>query len=164
MPLAVLDSDHMYDIDGVTVGQPDSDWPALISVSGLDVPEFRLHDADRPQEHGMTVGVKEFMTGRKIQMSIGREHIYSSQQARDLEDELKYVMRPRSMDDEMVLRYRYQGRPARRLLVRPRRCAFDWEEVARHGIFRVALEFLAYDPLIYDDGEGMGSSSRRALL
>jgi tail protein len=155
MPLATLDQDHEYDIDGITAGRPDSDWPALISVSGLDVPSFRVHDADRPQEHGMNVGSVEYMTGRVIQMSVGREHPYGTVSSQNAVENLKSVMRPRSFDDEMVLRWRYQNQSTRRLKVRPRRCHFDWDEVAYHGILRADLEFMAYDPLIYDDGEGI---------
>lgn len=153
MPEATLDQDHMYDIDGVTVGTSASDWPALIEVSGLDVPEFRIDDHDRPQEHGMTLGTREFMTGRIIEMSIGAEHDYGTAAYRDAVNTLKQVMRPRTVEDEMVLRYRYNGESTRRLKVRPRRCEFVWDEVSYHGILRVNLQFLAGDPLIYDDEE-----------
>jgi Siphovirus-type tail component, C-terminal domain len=154
MPEALLDQDHEYDIDGVTVGRPDSDWPALISVAGMGVPELRLHEADRPQQHGMNLALVEYMTGRYIDMSIGREHIYGTAAAQDAVENLKRAMRPRSTGDEMVLRWRYQGEPTRRLKVRPRRCEFLWDELSYHGILVVNLQFLAYDPLTYSDGEG----------
>lgn len=151
MPEASLTNDHMYDIDGVTAGTG-GEWPAFISSEGLSsTPEYRVSDVDRPQEHGMFQIGADYMSMRVVDMSIGVESPYGTTQ-QDIIDELKGVMRPRDIDDEMVLRWRRNGVNTRRLYCRPRRCVITDDEVSYHGIVRADLRFEAGDPRIYDDG------------
>jgi len=153
MPLADLVNDHLFDIDGVTVGTG-GEWPALSSVEGLDsIPEYRVLDSEKPQDHGSFQLGSDYMQTRVVEMTIGMEDDYGSTTYQAKIDALKRVMRPRHINNEMILRWRYNGENARRLYCRPRRCNMPIDEISYHGIRRADLMFEAGDPRIYDDSE-----------
>jgi len=136
MPLADLVNDHLFDIDGVTVGTG-GEWPALSSVEGLDsIPEYRVLDSEKPQDHGSFQLGSDYMQTRVVEMTIGMEDDYGSTTYQAKIDALKRVMRPRHINNEMILRWRYNGENARRLYCRPRRCNMPIDEISYHGIRR----------------------------
>lgn len=146
----VLNYDHEWDIDGLVIGR-EGTWKH-ISTSGMGVPESRVSDENRPQDHGLFFLGPDYLTGRVVEMTIGAEKDYGTG-LQTLLDELKSKMRPHS--DKILLRWRYGGVGVRRLSVRPRKCEFDLDESMYHGLVVAHLQFMADDPLIYDDVENL---------
>lgn len=150
MAIGVLDVDHSWDIDGLLVGNATGAVWKHVETKGLDLPSYRISDQARPQGHGLFFLGPDYMDGRLVQQTIAMEGVYGAtyQDAMDL---VKQKMSPRST--EMLLRWRYNQDPTRRLKVRPRRCEFSLDELTYHGLLVAHLEFMAADPLIYDDVE-----------
>lgn len=147
----VLNYDHQWDIDGLIVGR-EGVWKHQ-SSSGFDMPEYRISDEDKPQDHGMFFLGDDYLTGRYIEMTIVAEQDYGIP-LQDLLDELKATMAPRSRSDpDMLLRWRYAGKSTRRLWVRPLPPVFVLDEDMYHGALIAHLRFRAADPFIYDDEE-----------
>lgn len=149
MPEAVLVADHMFDIDGLVAGKHGT-W-TFMSAGGLDHPPYRSEQVNRPQQHGAFTLGPDYMEGRIVTMLIGTEGDYGSEAYQTKLDALSRVMRPR--DEDMTLRFTYNGADARRVYCRPQRMQFTVDSDLRAGIAVVALEFFSQDPLIYADEE-----------
>ncbi len=142
-------ADWQWDIAGVTLG--DGTVYGIVASAGLHgAEEIRSSDDPRPQAHGVFLG-RDYLGARLVSLEVAIT-ADDAAAARAAVEELAaawHMTGPAEGETE-PLRFRLPGRPAQRLMGRPRRAAFDTSRL-QAGRVRAELEYFAADPYIYAD-------------
>ena len=151
MPLA----DWQLTYNGLTLGAGTA--YGISDLRGLDdLPELRTSDTPRPQDHGEYPGI-DYAAGRTVDVAL------TVTAATDA----AFRAAIQALEDATILRtaetalsFQNPGMASpRRVNARPRRRSIpnDWDHVFRIG--RVALQFHATDPRVYDDNQSSSSTA-----
>jgi hypothetical protein len=116
----------------------------VVSVEGLDLPEVRSNDSDRPQLDGQFPG-RDLLSGRAVTIEL--EVFGSATAQRTTLDAIRSAFAPRQ--DELTLAFQLPGYPTQRVQCRPRRRAMRIDQSYALGVASVSVQLWATDPLIY---------------
>lgn len=144
-------SDYQLTIGGLTLGAGTNYEVPPRGIDGLGLPEVRTSDTPRPQDHGLFWGIDYF---GKLVLTFDVTILGgNAANATALKDALAAVWQPPDpglgTDAVVPLAIGLPGQTARSLDGRPRRAAFDLENL-KAGIIVATLQYDAADPRLYD--------------
>lgn len=140
--------DYQLTIGGVTLGD-DTPYQIPDGPAGLGLPELRTSDTPRPQDHGLFWGNDYF--GKRVitlEVTILAD---TAEDATALMDALAAVWQPPAPADTdavVPLTVDLPGQVARTLDGRPRRAAYDLDDL-ESGVITATLQYDVADPRLY---------------
>jgi Phage tail protein. len=121
-------------------------------MDGVGVPEYRVSDVPRPQDHGLYAG-SDYLSGRAVTLRVSIHGDTPADVVRLVDALLAEWQSPQPPAPTAAkpLTFRPHGGPDRRLAGRPRRAAVSARVVGCR--VEAVLEYFAPDPRVYDDAE-----------